>query len=297
MSFPPLPPPLSVTPWPPYVHRACSNLQSIYDSAARALQSETEGNRLTFHLETIERDAIPVLFALQDTRDFGVPLFSEWVLNLARAFERLRVRLEESQSEANGRCVYLAFLTLILAAHSTFFCREQKNIAFPNMVEITRSGKPGRPKKAINKAFLDNAMSTSRRIHQTQIAVGVGVHRNTVRKYLKEYNINYQYSNISDDNLDAIVHEFRERNPQHGLRFLMSYISRHRLRIQKQRLRDSVQRVDPVSNILRSRATTRRRQYKVTRPNALWHLDGHHKLIRWGIVIHGLVDGYCRTVR
>ncbi|KAI5982901.1 hypothetical protein EDC04DRAFT_2616344 [Pisolithus marmoratus] len=36
-------------------------------------------------------------------------------------------------------------------------------------------------------------------------------------------------------------------------------------------------------------------QISCIRPNALWHMDGHHKLIRWGIVIHGIVDGYCHT--
>lgn len=25
-------------------------------------------------------------------------------------------------------------------------------------------------------------------------------------------------------------------------------------------------------------------------------MDGHHKLIRWGFVIHGIIDGYCQTV-
>ncbi|KAJ7576111.1 hypothetical protein C8J56DRAFT_800666, partial [Mycena floridula] len=38
------------------------------------------------------------------------------------------------------------------------------------------------------------------------------------------------------------------------------------------------------------------RPYKLSRPNALWHLDSHHKLILWGIIIHGIVDGYSRTV-
>jgi hypothetical protein len=129
-----------------------------------------------------------------------------------------------------------------------------------------------------------------------QVARGIGVHRNTVRKYIRRYGINHQYSTISNEDLDVLVQEFRDKNPHLGLRFLMSYVSRQHLRIQKQRLRDSVERVDPVSSRLRSRQTTRRRRYKVSRPNALWHLDGHHKLIRWGIVIHGLVDGYCRTV-
>ncbi|ESK83118.1 hypothetical protein Moror_6050 [Moniliophthora roreri MCA 2997] len=28
----------------------------------------------------------------------------------------------------------------------------------------------------------------------------------------------------------------------------------------------------------------------------MWHIDRHHKLIRWGFVIHGIIDGFCRTV-
>lgn len=42
--------------------------------------------------------------------------------------------------------------------------------------------------------------------------------------------------------------------------------------------------------------TIRRRVYHVDGPNSLWHVDGHHKLIRWHMVIHGGIDGYSRTV-
>ena len=31
-------------------------------------------------------------------------------------------------------------------------------------------------------------------------------------------------------------------------------------------------------------------------PNSLWHIDGHHSLIRWRIVIHGGIDGYSRLI-
>lgn len=31
-------------------------------------------------------------------------------------------------------------------------------------------------------------------------------------------------------------------------------------------------------------------------PNAVWHIDGNHKLIRWRFVIHGGIDGYSRTI-
>ncbi len=40
----------------------------------------------------------------------------------------------------------------------------------------------------------------------------------------------------------------------------------------------------------------KRRQYSVESPNSVWHLDGHHKLIRWRFVIHGAIDGFSRTI-
>ena len=39
-----------------------------------------------------------------------------------------------------------------------------------------------------------------------------------------------------------------------------------------------------------------RRPYSVPGPNSLWHIDGHHKLIRWRIVTHGGIDGYSRLI-
>lgn len=39
-----------------------------------------------------------------------------------------------------------------------------------------------------------------------------------------------------------------------------------------------------------------RRIYRVPYINSLWHIDGHHKLIRYNFVIHGGIDGFSRTV-
>ncbi|KAJ7692816.1 hypothetical protein B0H14DRAFT_2305800, partial [Mycena olivaceomarginata] len=63
------------------------------------------------------------------------------------------------------------------------------------------------------------------------------------------------------------------------------------LRVQKRRVYSSVHRVDGIGRALRQRRVVKRGDYKVLRPHALWHIDGHHKLILWGIVIHGIVDG------
>ncbi|KZT38685.1 hypothetical protein SISSUDRAFT_956881, partial [Sistotremastrum suecicum HHB10207 ss-3] len=55
-------------------------------------------------------------------------------------------------------------------------------------------------------------------------------------------------------------------------------------------------RVDGIGVQLRRRNAVVRKIYESEGPNLVWHMDGHHKLILWGIVIHGMIDGFCRTV-
>ncbi|KAJ7599741.1 hypothetical protein C8J56DRAFT_759353, partial [Mycena floridula] len=60
--------------------------------------------------------------------------------------------------------------------------------------------------------------------------------------------------------------------------------------VQRRRVTASLKRVDNLGRALHDNQTIRQRKYSVKHPNSLWHLDGHHKLIRWGVVIHGFVD-------
>lgn len=46
----------------------------------------------------------------------------------------------------------------------------------------------------------------------------------------------------------------------------------------------------------RKRKRIPRREYRVNGPHHLWHIDGNHKLIRYGMVIHGCIDGSTRTI-
>ena len=46
------------------------------------------------------------------------------------------------------------------------------------------------------------------------------------------------------------------------------------------RVRDAMHRVDPSGVAMRWMNSIPRRSYNVTEPLALWHIDGHHKLIR-----------------
>ena len=68
------------------------------------------------------------------------------------------------------------------------------------------------------------------------------------------------------------------------------------LLVPRSHLRASIHRVDPENTAARRSVTIRRRVYFADGPNAIWHIDGNHKLIRWRFVVHGGIDGYSRTV-
>ncbi|KAJ6447436.1 hypothetical protein C8R45DRAFT_799040, partial [Mycena sanguinolenta] len=94
------------------------------------------------------------------------------------------------------------------------------------------------------------------------------------------------------------------KKPTSGLRYLRGHFRQYGIHVQREqgihvqreRARHSLRRVDALGQALRTHLVLRRRRYKVARPNYLWHGDGHHKLIWWGIIIHGFIDGFCRTV-
>lgn len=68
------------------------------------------------------------------------------------------------------------------------------------------------------------------------------------------------------------------------------------MHVQRARVRESLQRVDPVGRSIRRRYAICRRVYNVHGPNFLWHIDSNHKLISQRFVIHGCIDGFSRLV-
>jgi hypothetical protein len=134
----------------------------------------------------------------------------------------------------------------------------------------------------------------------TVLASILGVDRKTLRVRKKELGIDTTFDRISDNDLDAIVQIYHQENPAGGRSYIMGHLrATHSLRIQRQRVVESINRVDKLGQGMRQHVGKKRprRNYTVPRPNALWHIDGHHKLIAWGIVIHGVADGYTRKVR
>ena len=105
-----------------------------------------------------------------------------------------------------------------------------------------------------------------------------------------------KYTDISDAALDAILCNIRHRHPHSGQSMIQGMLTGMGYHLQRYRMRESLQRIDPLGNLLRRHQPISRRRYSVPGPNSLWHIDGHHSLVRCGFVVHGGVDGFSRFI-
>ncbi|KAJ6492067.1 hypothetical protein C8R45DRAFT_825572, partial [Mycena sanguinolenta] len=102
-------------------------------------------------------------------------------------------------------------------------------------------------------------------------ADALGMHRHTLRNYLKQYNVYRRFSVISDADLDILTKQFKKFRPASGLRYLIGFLSTHGLKFQREKVRQSLRHVDRLGRILRKH-TLQRREYVSPRPNFTWHM-------------------------
>ena len=162
--------------------------------------------------------------------------------------------------------------------------------------QTVNSGKVGRPKYSISEDVLLQLRSSG--FTWTKIAEILLVSRWTLRRRVQEYGLQdvTGYSTISDEQLDIIVERFmRDHGTLVGYSLVSGHLRSVGLRVQRDRIRASIGRVDPENSRIRW-AVICRRSYSVAGPNSLWHIDGHHSLVSWGFVIHGGIDGFCRLI-
>ena len=154
----------------------------------------------------------------------------------------------------------------------------------------THGSASGRPKHSINMEQVVVLRSLCFTWQEISHIVGVSV--KTLQRRAKEYGVT-RFSSITDNELDDVVRNSLEDFPRAGEVMLRGQLISLDLRVPRQRLRDSLQRLG-FRNSLPPAIT--RQTYSVPGPNALWHADGNHKLIRWRFIIHAAIDGYSRLV-
>ena len=155
--------------------------------------------------------------------------------------------------------------------------------------------KRGRPEVKISQNQLQYLVEQGFKVYD--ISVMFECSRRTVERKIRESGLSMRnYTPLSDAELDAMVSQITSLFPLCGEKSISSRLRSCGILLKRDRIRESLRRVNSSGIILRSRPALHRRTYQVPSPNSLWHLDGYHKLIRWRFVIHGAVDGFSRLI-
>ena len=182
-----------------------------------------------------------------------------------------------------------------LAAPLVESIRELLRLMVMTREEASGVCRRGRPRIKVEEDQLRFLSESGFRIND--VAAIFSCSRRTIERRLKEFQIRHcDYSSLSDTELDVVVGNIILLHPQCGEKTVMGQLRSQGYYVQRERIRQSIRRVDPSGVESRIRSVLHRREYHVESPNSLWHLDGYHKLIRWGIVIHGGIDGYSRLI-
>lgn len=158
----------------------------------------------------------------------------------------------------------------------------------------TTSGR-GRPKFLVTKEQILYLASMS--FTWVEIAKILGISRNTLYRRRQDLGIiEKPGAHISDQNLHELLRDMRQQFPALGQTMVWGHLRSLGFKVTRARVREAIHVTDPINTALRWRQVTPRRIYSVPGPNCLWHIDGHHKLIRWRMVTHCAIDGFSRLV-
>lgn len=191
--------------------------------------------------------------------------------------------------------IFSELLTIIKLCHLKLL--ERPTVISGLNCEVRQMGQPGRPSFNISAEMLEDLRGYG--FSWTKIARMLGVSRWTIHRRVRDMGLTnlVEFTLISDDELDALVSSYINRHGDNsGQVYIIGYLRSLGIRVQRHRVRECITRLSP-DNVMRLwGAIVHPRQYHVPWPNSLWHLDGHHSLIRWSFVVNGCIDGFSRRV-
>lgn len=143
-------------------------------------------------------------------------------------------------------------------------------------------GNSGCPRVIVSKEYVNELLNMG--LSVKCIANFVGVSRWTLQRRMNDWGFSVRglYSNLTDDELDVLISDIHNSNPHAGYRMMLGLLRAQGHRVQWQRVRASMHRVDTagiVSRMSELRCVVRR-TYSVPGPRSLMHIDTNHKLIR-----------------
>lgn len=165
-------------------------------------------------------------------------------------------------------------------------------------IQISHSGRRGRPRKEIDPAILATSLQYR---GPTHIAPVFGCSARTIRRRALEQGLvepcppvylTYEdpesgetvrfyssstapMSTLSDEELDTVIQHILEVFPAFGQQMISGHLRHLGHIVPRERIRASYERVTGAPAHSTSRPIERRR-YQVAGPNSLWHHDGQH---------------------
>ncbi|XP_051778551.1 uncharacterized protein LOC127526648 [Erpetoichthys calabaricus] len=159
-----------------------------------------------------------------------------------------------------------------------------------------KGGQFGLPKVEISKEQLKLLISQG--YTGKRIAEHIGCSASYIYKRLKTEGLSprQKFSSIADNELDEECKRLQASCPNAGSEMMSGMLRARGIHVQRDRLRCTLARLDPIGTAQRWSQTVQRRSYHAVSPNSIWHIDSHMKLIRWGFVVHGAIDGFSRLI-
>ncbi|KAF9486694.1 hypothetical protein BDN71DRAFT_1561091, partial [Pleurotus eryngii] len=192
--------PQSATPWAADIQNVYQTLNDIYNRANNALTfNAMDAFRMQYHYNNVLQDAIPLLDAVEQHTKAGEVQLIAWLEEVVNSYKLLICQLQDAAATTTGK-------------HS-----DTAHVQNVEPVTTQHSHRPGRPCKHIDHAFLEEAMKPGRNITIATLARQLGVDRKTIYNYLKKYNLSKEFTAISDEDLDHLVHDFRTKYPESGI--------------------------------------------------------------------------------
>mmetsp|Transcript_25666 Transcript_25666/g.36809 ORF Transcript_25666/g.36809 Transcript_25666/m.36809 type:complete len:316 (-) Transcript_25666:225-1172(-) len=124
----------------------------------------------------------------------------------------------------------------------------------------------------------------------------LSISRKTLYRWIRRTEFCPPFTFLNNEELDNVILQHITGEPRRGENSIAAYLQSNGYKVSRAQLRESIHRVDPEGVLERSRKPIHRRAYNVLGPHHLWHIDGNHKLIRYGMVIHGCIDGRTRCI-
>ena len=147
---------------------------------------------------------------------------------------------------------------------------------------VVKTGIRGRPKFYIPKEQLEYFIEFG--FKASDIAKMLYVSEKTVYRRLEEHGMSMRttFSQITEPELDDLIKSIVHVFPNSGYKSMRGHLLSRGFKVQESRVREAMRRTDPEGTLVRALQlrVTHRREYSVKQPLSLWHMDGHHKLIR-----------------